>query len=125
MSVDLCVQHEQQRQLTRTGPDPRVRRAHALLLLTQDHSVAAVARLFAMAPHRVRAWRARFLASGRHGLADEPRTGRPPKLDATARAFLEEVLETATTHLLADLQARFHQPDPGGIALIHNFCEAA
>lgn len=59
MSVDLCAQQETLRQLTRTDPDPRVRRrAHALLLLTQDHSVAAVARLFATAPHRVRAWRA-------------------------------------------------------------------
>ena len=41
----------------------------------------------------MRAWRSRFLAGGRHGLADEPRTGRPPKLDAAALAFLEEALE--------------------------------
>ena len=34
-------------------------------------------------------------------------------------------LENATAHLLSALQARFHQPDPGGIALVHNFCEAA
>ncbi len=34
-------------------------------------------------------------------------------------------LEAATATLLAQLQARFHQPDPGGIALVHNFCEAA
>jgi hypothetical protein len=35
------------------------------------------------------------------------------------------VLESATTSLLSNLQARFHLPDPGGIALVHNFCEAA
>jgi transposase len=94
MSSDLYAQQARLRQLTRTDPDPRVRRrAHALLLLTQDNSVAAVARLFATAPHRVRAWRSRFLAGGRQGLADEPRTGRPPKLDAAALAFLEEALE--------------------------------
>jgi transposase len=34
-------------------------------------------------------------------------------------------LERATTRLLSHLQARFHQPDPGGIALVHNLCEAA
>ena len=80
--------------MTRTGPDPRVRRrAHALLLLVEGHSVAAVARLFGTAPNRVRAWSSRFLARGRPGLADEPRTGRPPKLDAAALAFLDEALE--------------------------------
>jgi putative transposase len=93
MSGDLCTEQEVRRQLTRTDPDPRVRRrAHALLLVAEGHSVAAVARLFATAPHRVRAWRSRFLASGRHGLADEPRPGRPPKLDAAALAFLREAL---------------------------------
>jgi hypothetical protein len=40
MSSDLRAQQEMLRQLTRTDPDPRVRRwAHALLLLTQDHPV--------------------------------------------------------------------------------------
>jgi transposase len=96
MSVDLYAQQEALRQLTRTDPDPRVRRrAHAVLLVAEGHAVVAVARLFATAPHRVRAWRSRFLASGRHGLADEPRPGRPPKLDAAALAFLREALETS------------------------------
>jgi transposase len=72
-----------------------------------------VARLFETAPHRVRAWRSRFLAGGRQGLADEPRSGRPPKLDAAALAFLEEALETSpqayglpvTTWSIRDLRA--------------------
>jgi transposase len=94
MVSDLRAQQETLRHLTRTDPDPRVRRrAHALLLLTAGHSVVAVARLFETAPHRVRAWRSRFLAGGRQDLADAPRTGRPPKLDAAALAFLEEALE--------------------------------
>src|SRR5918994_2883071 len=96
MAGDLCAQQEVLRHLSRTDPDPRVRRrAHALLLLSEGHAVVAVARLFATAPHRVRAWRSRFLASGRHGLADEPRSGRPPKLDAAALAFLCEALEAS------------------------------
>jgi hypothetical protein len=33
--------------------------------------------------------------------------------------------EVATAHLLSHIQARFHQPDPGGIALVRNFCEVA
>jgi transposase len=94
--MELSAQRKVLHHLTRTDPDPRVRRrAHALLLLTQDHSVVAVARLLATAPHRVRVWRSRFLLGGRQGLADEPRTGRPPKLDAAALAFLEEALEAS------------------------------
>jgi hypothetical protein len=59
MSEDLRTQQVLLCHVTRTDPDPRVRRrAHALLLLTQEHSVAAVARLFRTVPHRVRAWRA-------------------------------------------------------------------
>ena len=95
MSSDLHARQGLLRRLTWTGPDPRVRRrAHALLLLVEGHSVAAVARRFGTAPNRVRAWRSRFLASGRHGLADAPRPGCPPKLDAAALAFLREALET-------------------------------
>jgi len=37
----------------------------------------------------------------------------------------QAALEAAAAHLLARLQARFHQANPGGIALVHNFCEAA
>jgi hypothetical protein len=33
--------------------------------------------------------------------------------------------EAATAHLLSRLQARFHQPDSGGIALVRNFCQTA
>src|SRR5918994_3117967 len=96
MAGDLCAQQEVLRHLSRTDPDPRVRRrAHALLLLSEGHAVVAVARLFATAPHRVRAWRSRFLTSDRHGLADELRPGRPPKLDAAALAFLREALEAS------------------------------
>src|SRR5215208_4013705 len=96
MSMELSTQREVLHHLTRTDPDPRVRRrAHALLLLSRGQSVMAVARLFETAPHRVRAWRSRFLIDGRQGLADAPRTGRPPKLDAAALAFLEEALEAS------------------------------
>lgn len=96
MAGDLCAQQALLRHMSRTDPDPRVRRrAHALLLLSEGHAVVAVARLFATAPHRVRVWRSRFLTSGRHGLVDKPRPGRPPKLDAAALAFLQEALEAS------------------------------
>jgi transposase len=37
----------------------------------------------------------------------------------------QAALEAATANLLSHLQARFHHPDPDGIALVHNFCEVA
>ena len=36
-----------------------------------------------------------------------------------------DALEAATATLLSRIEARFHQPDPGGIAPVQNFCEAA
>ena len=69
------------------------RRAHAVLLVAEGTPVLEVARVFGTAPHRVRAWRSRFRARGEDGLADEPRRGRPPKLDAAALAFLRAALE--------------------------------
>jgi transposase len=94
MSPALAPHAAALRRLTRTDPDPRVRRrARAPLLVAEGQPVAAAARLCETSPNRVRAWRARFLAGGRRGLADEPRPGRPPKLDAAALAFLGEALE--------------------------------
>ncbi|MDP9363084.1 MAG: IS630 family transposase [Chloroflexota bacterium] len=94
MPPSLAEQEGLLRRLTKTDPDPRVcRRAHALLLVVEGRPVAEAARLFGTSPNRVRAWRSRLLERGRQGLADEPRSGRPPKLDAAATAFLEEALE--------------------------------
>lgn len=94
MEADLTELHEQLRHLMRTDPDPRVRhRAHALLLVAEGQTVAAVARLFATAGHRIRAWRTRFLAEGRAGLLDRPRRGRTPKLGTEDRDFLRQALE--------------------------------
>ncbi len=90
----LAARTQELRQLVKTDGDPRVRqRAHALLLVAEGRTMAEVARLLHMAAHRLRVWRGRFLVEGRAGLVDRPRRGRPPALDAAARAFLEEALE--------------------------------
>ena len=98
--------------LTRTDPDPRVRhRADALLLLAHGRSVEAAAHDMGCCTKRIRVWRRRFLAEGRQGLADRPRQGRPPKLDAQARAELAAALVASpldygypvTTWTVADL----------------------
>jgi transposase len=94
MATELTEEWKTLRHLMRTDPDPRVRhRAHALLLVGEDQTVAAVARLFGTAGHRVRAWRERFLREGRAGLLDRPRRGRPPQLGAEDLVFLQQALE--------------------------------
>ena len=66
MAPALAPDADELRSLTRTAPDPRVRRrAHARLLVPEGRPVAAVPRLFETGPHRGRAWRARCLAGGR------------------------------------------------------------
>ena len=82
------------RHLTKTDPDPRVRRrAHAVLLVEEGQSLASVARLFHTSAYRVHVWHGRFARDGRAGLLDRPRGGRPPILSDADRAFLEEALE--------------------------------
>ena len=85
---------EQLQHAMKTDPDPRVRRrAHALLLLAEGHTQASVARLFHTSAYRVHVWQERFRRAGRAGLADQSRGGRPPKLSAEDRAFLEAALD--------------------------------
>jgi transposase len=82
------------RQLVKTDEDPRVRhRAQAVMMLAQGESVLGVSRRFRTAPHRVRTWRAWFLEGGRDRLADDRRSGRPPKLGADDLAFLDTALQ--------------------------------
>jgi transposase len=102
------------RHLTKTDPDPRVRRrAQAVLLAEEGQTLASVARLFHTSAYRVHVWHERFAREGRAGLLDRPRGGRPPKLNEADRAFLEAALERGpqayglpmTVWSIRDLQA--------------------
>lgn len=102
------------RHLTKTDPDPRVRRrAQAVLLVEEGHSQASAARLFQTSAYRVHVWQERFAREGRAGLMDRPRGGRPHALSDADRAFLEEALERGpqtfglpmTVWSIRDLQA--------------------
>jgi transposase len=110
--MDLAPHHATLRHLTRTDPDPRVRhRADGLLLVAGGMSLSKAATVFGCARNSLRSWGQRFLAEGRDGLADRGRRGRPPKLDAAARAMLETALAASpldydypvTTWTVADL----------------------
>ena len=106
------------RRLVKTDADPRVRhRAQAVMMLAQGESVLGVARWFRTAPHRVRTWRTWFLEGGRDRLADDRRSGRPPKLGPDDLAFLDTALQQGpqaygwpvTTWSIRDLQELLRQ----------------
>jgi transposase len=110
--LELTSHAAELRRLTRTDCDPRVRhRADALLQLAHGRSVEDAAHAMGCCTKRIRVWRRRFLAEGRTGLADRPRSGRPALLDDGARALLETALAGSpldygypvTTWTVADL----------------------
>lgn len=64
---------------SRTAPARTVERARILWLVLQGESVSGIARELGVGRATVRRWLRRFNADGIKGLADEPRSGRPPK----------------------------------------------
>ena len=63
---------------SRTAPVRLVERARAVRLSAQGWRVPAVARVVGRSEQTVRRWIERFNARGLDGLADAPRSGRPP-----------------------------------------------
>jgi len=68
------------------------RREYSIKLLLQGHAPVEVARIAGVDRRSVRRWHAAYRKKGRKGLAATHNTGRPPRLDATARSQLEQAL---------------------------------
>ncbi len=115
--------------LTKTDPCPQVRhRAHLLLAVLAQGSLAAAARATGVSAAAIGRWRDRFLAAGRAGLRDRARRGRPGRVDAAADQLIDEALATSPMDYgypvalwglvdLADLLARQRQIQVGTEAL--------
>lgn len=67
-------------------------RIAALLLLLAGWKSTAVSRLFGVSRQAVLDWIRKANRNGLHSVVDEPRPGRPPRMDAAARRKLEEAL---------------------------------
>jgi transposase len=70
-------------------------RAFMVLLASRGLSAPEVARLLDDHPDTVRHWLQRYQAEGLEGLRDRPRSGRPPKAGADARAQIRQLLQTS------------------------------
>ncbi len=63
---------------TATAPQPLVPRAKIVLAAWRGSSTASIARQLGICVDTVRTWRHRFARERMPGLADRPRSGRPP-----------------------------------------------
>jgi len=70
----------------RKAPLRTVQRAWIVLAAADGQHNAQIARELGVHVDTVRTWRGRFAAEGMTGLADRPRSGRPPVFAATVRA---------------------------------------
>ena len=68
------------------------RREYSIKLLLQGHAPVEIARSVGVDRRSVRRWHAAYRKKGSKGLAATHNTGRPPRLDATARSQLEQAL---------------------------------
>jgi len=74
-------------------------RIRFVLLSDQGYSPPQIADLFGYCEATVRDWLKRYLAEGVEGLYDEPRSGRPSMLTATAETVLEETVSQSPVAL--------------------------
>ena len=74
---------------------PRLReRLEMVKAQTRGQSLAAIAAWSGRSTRRVRHWLAQYRVGGVAALGDAPRSGRPPKADATDRQELRSAVET-------------------------------
>ena len=80
-------------------------RAQAVLLSAKGFALAQLATIFEADPDTVSRWLDDWQSNGLGGLADDPKSGRPPKLDAKARHVLGQAVQQPTPNLKATLLA--------------------
>lgn len=79
---------------SRTAEVREVERAQIVKLSSEGKAVKGIAAELGMREDKVRFWIHRFNDDGVAGLADEPRSGRPPTYDS---AVVSEIIATALT----------------------------
>ncbi len=79
---------------SRTDEARRVERAKMVLGCWDGRPVSQVAQSLGVRPNTVIFWRDRFIAHGMAGLADLPRSGKPPRYGAAFRDRVLALLET-------------------------------
>ncbi|MEA4883756.1 MAG: helix-turn-helix domain-containing protein [Clostridia bacterium] len=76
--------------MRRTAVGRVSQRAHMVLVSNRRYCIAEIARVFDTSENTVRQWIERHERDGVDCLDDRPRSGRPPKVSATAQAAIHE-----------------------------------
>jgi transposase len=98
---------------SQTGSARDARRARIVLLAAEGRPAAEIAELVGCSVNTAGAWRSAYVARGLAGLEDQPRSGRPPVVNAAKqRAVLWHTLtpppdELGVTHWSSRLLARY------------------
>lgn len=84
------------------------RRAHAILLSDQGHTINQISEILQVRRDAVSRWLKQWEASGLDGIIDKPRSGRPPLLDEHDHQRLKELI-AEQPHQIRSLQARLQE----------------
>ena len=82
---------------SRTAPSRAVERARIVLLSRYGNSAEEIARTVGVCPATARLWLNRFNRHGAEGLADRPRSGRPPAYTPPPSSWSRGSLSRALT----------------------------
>jgi transposase len=93
-----CKRSSDGRQIEQSGR-PSIRR-QALKAIENGQAVAEVAKAFGVAERTLYRWLSRFASEGQQGLTNQPKSGRPPKLDGEEMAWLARTVREETPQQL-------------------------
>lgn len=93
------------------------RRAHAILLSDQEHTINQISEILQVRRDAVSRWLKQWEALGLAGLTDKPRSGRTPILDEHDHERLQ-VLVAEHPHQIRSLQARLQEETGKSISLV-------
>lgn len=93
------------------------RRAHAILLSDQGHTIGQICEILQVRRDAVSRWLKQWEAAGLDGLIDKPRSGRTPVLDDNDHQRLQELV-AEQPHQLRSLHARFQEETGKNISMV-------
>ena len=80
-------------------------RAHMVLLSSREFTIPEISNIYQISDTTIYNWFNRFDQEGPPGLYDQPRSGRPPKMDEEAKGYPSVSSMNDYPFLLADRQA--------------------